>query len=70
MDMIIHPKWKHSKSPKETAYQLAFKTDLTMFDHIYREEPETAEILAHSIRVRLPFQAMPFNLALVLGVGR
>ncbi|KAF8515741.1 S-adenosyl-L-methionine-dependent methyltransferase [Gautieria morchelliformis] len=46
-DMITHPKWKYSTSPKETAYQLAFQTDLHMFDHV---QPEVANLFAHSVR--------------------
>jgi len=55
MDMITHPKWKYSKSPKETAYQLAFRTDLSMFDYVYREQPQNVEIVAHAIGVGLLF---------------
>lgn len=54
IDMITHPKWKYSKSPKETAYQLAYETDLLMFDHVYRQ-PEVAKAFANSIRVCAPF---------------
>ncbi|THU98240.1 S-adenosyl-L-methionine-dependent methyltransferase, partial [Dendrothele bispora CBS 962.96] len=43
LGMLAHPQWKFSESANQTAYQLAFNTDLTMFEHLYQYGDEVTK---------------------------
>jgi hypothetical protein len=48
--MLTHPEWRYSSAANQTAYQLAHKTDLPMFQHIYRI-PAIAPLFQNSVKV-------------------
>ncbi|EGN94593.1 hypothetical protein SERLA73DRAFT_77956 [Serpula lacrymans var. lacrymans S7.3] len=49
LDVITHPQWKHSRSPKETAFQLSHKTPLTLFAYL-KQNPAELKQWASSVR--------------------